>query len=273
MTNSDKKKKSDVPESEEVLIDTAQQAVSQCRWVVGECAAKWTQKYARGRTDADFATLIGLSADQVFQRRRVWESFSDVRDAYPNLKWSHFYSAVTWDDAAECLQWAEETTATVAEMKAWRRAIHGEDLSVAPEEDEAGIAYVPDETTAVVDPDEFGGAGTPSREGGQGGSERSAEPTAMAAARQKEGGGEEYSPFRQGAMTPPSSSEGGDVAVEAPPAPPVKQFVKRTTKALERFEAAITPEFIKEFRTLPESTQNQFIKAVGDLNSKVAELL
>ena len=110
--------KTDVPETEELLIDTAQQAVNQCRWVVGECAAKWTKKYAKGRTDADFAALINLSGDQVFQRRRVWESFADVHESYPKLKWSHFYSAINWDDAAECLQWAEETQATVAEMKA-----------------------------------------------------------------------------------------------------------------------------------------------------------
>jgi hypothetical protein len=46
------------------LVNTAQEAVSHCRWVVGECAGKWTQRYARGRTDADFAALIGLSEGQ-----------------------------------------------------------------------------------------------------------------------------------------------------------------------------------------------------------------
>ena len=64
-------------------------------------------RFARGRTDADFAQLVGLSADQVFQRRRVWETFADVYSGYPALKWSHFYVAVAWDDAAECLQWAQ----------------------------------------------------------------------------------------------------------------------------------------------------------------------
>ena len=60
---------------------------------------KWTEKYARGRTDADFADPVGPEADQVFQRRRVWETFADVHAGYASLKWSHFYAALTWDDA------------------------------------------------------------------------------------------------------------------------------------------------------------------------------
>src|SRR5262245_48854255 len=73
-------------ETEEQLISAAVEAVSHCRWIVGECAAKWTQRYARGRTDADFAALIGITADQVFQRRRVWETFGSVRGDFRTLK-------------------------------------------------------------------------------------------------------------------------------------------------------------------------------------------
>ena len=274
MNSKKKSANANVSESEEVLVETAQQAVNQCRWVVGECAAKWTTKYARGRTDADFALMIGLTGDQVFQRRRVWETFADVYESYSKLKWSHFYSAINWDDAAECLQWAEETEATVAEMKAWRRAMHGEDLTTDADEAEPAVAFIPNETTAVVDPDDFGGEAGGSRAGGNGTRERKPEAdTPTAAARQKEDPGGEYSPFRSGAMTPPAKGQGGETAVASPAAPPVAQVVKRTTKALQRFEAAITPEFVKEFRKLPEQSQSQFIKAVSDLSSKVAELL
>jgi len=35
-----------VEESEAQLVSRAQEAVSQCRWVVGECAAMWTERYA-----------------------------------------------------------------------------------------------------------------------------------------------------------------------------------------------------------------------------------
>src|SRR5579871_6631178 len=134
----------DVTETEEQLVRTAEMAISQCRWTVGECASKWTKRYAKGRTDLDFGALIGISGDQVYQRRRVWETFSDVRDQFASLKWSHFYAALNWDDASECFQWAEETHSTVAEMKAWRRAMRGEDLTSEPEveQGEGSVAYL-----------------------------------------------------------------------------------------------------------------------------------
>lgn len=157
-----------INETEEQLILTAQTAVSSCNWVVGECAAKWTKKYAKGRTDADFATEIGLTPDQVFQRRRVWETFGDVYTEYASLKWSHFYVGLNWDDAPECLQWAEDNDATVAEMRAWRRAVQ-EDLTeeaVDQQYSEWGgdphVVHVPFENTLVKDPADMP---TPSGEG------------------------------------------------------------------------------------------------------------
>lgn len=104
-------------------------ATSHANWVVGECAAVWMKRYSRGRTDADFAQVVGLETHQVYQRRRVWESFGDVYRNYPDLRWSHFAAAVGWDNWRECLQWAQDINATVAEMRAWRRAQRGEDLS------------------------------------------------------------------------------------------------------------------------------------------------
>lgn len=149
--------------AEQALIDRARAAVSESHWLVGDCAAEWTKRFARGRTDADFANLVGLTPDQIYQRRRVWETFADVRERYPHLQWSHFYVALTWDDAPESLQWADEQEATVAEMRAWRRAVRGEELQ--DEAEAAPIAvdvadpppprslaiHVPPEPTAIKD--------------------------------------------------------------------------------------------------------------------------
>ena len=115
-------------ETEQQLIDRAQQALSS-NWTIGKCASIWCERYANGRTDADFADLIGASQQQVNAARRVFERFADVYSTWSNLTWSHFKAAVSWEDAAECLQWAEEISASVREMKAWRRALHGEDLT------------------------------------------------------------------------------------------------------------------------------------------------
>lgn len=120
----------DVVETEQELVTTAKSVLSACNWTVGECAAKWTMRFARGRSDSDFGQLVGLSGDQVYQRRRVWEQFADVKADYPACKWTHFYVALTWPDAAECLAWANENEATIAEMKAWRRMQNGDDLTV-----------------------------------------------------------------------------------------------------------------------------------------------
>lgn len=119
-----------ITETERELIESARLALSSCNWTVGECAAKWCERYSRGRNDADFGAMVGLSGDQIYQRRRVWEQFADVVDDHSQLKWSHFYVALTWEDRDEVLAWADENQATVAEMKAWRRMQNGEDLTL-----------------------------------------------------------------------------------------------------------------------------------------------
>lgn len=121
--------------NEEQLIEAAQRALSSCNWSIGKYASEWTERFSRGRTDAEFGASIGMSGDQVRQRRATYQRFGGISDTYPNLKWSHFYIALTWEDATECLQWANEIEATVAEMKAWRRAKNGEDLTQPAIED------------------------------------------------------------------------------------------------------------------------------------------
>lgn len=121
--------------TEAQIVDRARAAVDLSNWTVGECAAEWTAKYCRGRTDADFASLIGCGVNTVQQCRRVFEEFSPHRNSYPGLKFSHFRAAISWDDAEACLQWAVDNEATYKEMAAWRRMQHGEDLTVDPEPD------------------------------------------------------------------------------------------------------------------------------------------
>jgi hypothetical protein len=43
----------------------------------------------------------------------------------------HIAESDGWDDQLEALRWAAENGATVAEMRAWRRMRHGEDLVVS----------------------------------------------------------------------------------------------------------------------------------------------
>lgn len=118
--------------TEEALVARARNAVSVESWVVGECASQWTKRFARGRTDADFGILLGLSREQVCARRLVYEKF-DNHPTRIHLSWTHFYVALGWEDADEALNWAAEADATTAEMRAWRRAQRGEDLFASNE--------------------------------------------------------------------------------------------------------------------------------------------
>jgi hypothetical protein len=260
-----------VEESEEQLVTRAQDAVSQCRWVVGECAAKWTARYARDRTDSDFAQLIGLSADQVYQRRRVWDAFAGVRAEFPSLKWSHFYSALTWDDSRECLRWAEETRSTVAEMRAWRRARRGEDLSVDSPDDDT-VVFVPGEPEFVHVPGQPAGS-RPRGEGSSSAGAGSEEREALAGvARQGRPGGDEYTPFRSGATAPPPREEPARSGTEAAEPPSTEQLTRRLSATLERFVKLMTPQFRREFRKLPDPVRERFHNAVAELTAHVAEL-
>ena len=63
-------------ETEAQLIARAQMALSECRWTVGECAARWTQRFARGRTDADFANG---GSDRLIDATVAWGDVAAIR--------------------------------------------------------------------------------------------------------------------------------------------------------------------------------------------------
>lgn len=262
-----------MPETEQQLVQRAQNAVSRCNWEVGECAAQWTERYARGRTDADFAAMVGLSADQVYQRRRVAEVFGETHENYSSLKWSHFYTCLTWDDAGECLQWAAENQATVAEMKAWRRAIRGEDLTESPADDFAGdpaILQVSGEPKEVKDVNGDSGQ-SPSRSNGNGSESERAETVAGVP---RNHNGDDYAPYRSdaGSPAPSSSDEGGNLQTVATK-PSALRVIKRATSALNRVNEALTDDVLDDFDNLPRDVRERFTNAVAQLSGTVAGLM
>lgn len=119
------------PHNEKRLIERAVAALTECRWTVGECAAEWT-KAASGRTDADFGLAIGLSGDQVWRMRRVWERFGGD-DSAPvrnlDLAWSHYLIVLTYENANDALHWAADSGANVAEFRVWVRMQRGDELA------------------------------------------------------------------------------------------------------------------------------------------------
>ena len=263
--------------TEQELIQRAQIAVSNCNWTVGECAAQWTKKFARGRTDADFGELVGMSGDQVYQRRRVVEAFADGKDQYAALKWSHFYIALNWEDSAECLSWANDNGATIAEMKAWRRLQRGEDITAEP--DDEATQWGGDGASAFG---EYGSQGTapvrseadlelPAVRAATSGSDskRGSRESATADAAGLSQG--EYAPYRTGATKPPPR----EVLDEVPGSMPsvgTEQSVKRLSVMIERCAKAITPEVQRNFSQLPEKGRTRFLASLMDLRERTAEL-
>jgi hypothetical protein len=257
-----------VAETEEQLINRAIDALSSCHWVVGECAVQWTRRHARGRTDADFGSQVGLSGDQVYQRRRVFERFAGIRDRYPNCKWSHFYAALTWDNAEDCLQWAEETRGTVSEMRAWRRALLGEDLTQSPDDETPPFSFVPSEASWVQSPGEGGERPGVRRGLSAGGDSDDTRQSGFAREVDDESAG--YSPYRKGAGSPPPGER-----VEATSAVPKitpEQALRRMTTTLERCLRVFTPEFVAELSDLPDGVLEKFQKAAAALNSQAQKL-
>ncbi|MDA0589369.1 MAG: hypothetical protein O2820_09785 [Planctomycetota bacterium] len=262
-------------ETEQELIFSARQAISSCNWTVGECAARWTERYAKGRTDADFGQLIGLSGDQIYQRRRVWESFADVADDYSELKWSHFYVSVTWSDSSECLAWAQENKATVAEMKAWRRMQRGEDLTIDAEADlsfdqeAAEPGYGEPLLERVPEPPYGESDGIRSTSDSLEESQASANRIGVVAGGAETDSNANYAPFRSDAGSVPRSSDGED---HSPRGLSPEQAVKRVTAAIERSDRLLTEIVIDSFQDLPEKTRLRFLTAMENLNDRISGL-
>jgi hypothetical protein len=92
--------------SETQLVEISRQSLTACHFTIGAAAAIWCHKYTRGRTDADFGALVGLTVDQIYDRRRVWNRFrvSGLDRKFVGPDWSHYRLNVTRPGAPELLE-------------------------------------------------------------------------------------------------------------------------------------------------------------------------
>lgn len=235
-------------DSEAALIASAKAAITTCNWKVGECASLWTERWARGRTDADFGAAIDLTAEQVGQRRRVWDRWGGKQDMIFGLSWSHYYVALAWEDADTYLEWAYENQATVSEMRAYRTAKTSQEF-LPPAGERGGDPFESDE-------DPFGegeGAGTEAGGAGtdaEGGDEQDAEGTDS----------EEEQPTR-----PPRNGR------EAPEADPKEVFLVTKAKAVKTLEAGMRAvDDLNRLRRLPQ--HDKLIKGLEKMLQTVKEV-
>lgn len=142
-------------QSEGELIEEAKAAVSSSQWTIGRCASTWHRHYASGRTDADFGSKIGgVGARTVNDARRTVERFGPEGERLDlpgpwKLSFTHYLTAVAWDDAEELLGRASSEGWSTKELRAFGRMQHGEDLT-KPAEPEPEVEFV--EPIRVPDP-------------------------------------------------------------------------------------------------------------------------
>lgn len=83
--------------AEQKLIDKASGAVAKSNWTIGQCAHEWCEKYGTGRTDRDFAELIGSTQQTVNFARRVYARFYS-RGSKLQCSWREWKSLLPEDE-------------------------------------------------------------------------------------------------------------------------------------------------------------------------------
>ena len=214
--------------------------------------------------------MVGLSGDQIYQRRRVWEAFGAVQRNFPSLKWSFFYVALNWDDAEDCLQWAADSDATVSEMRAWRRAQRGEDLfaesSDGYSEWASPIGFdtsnIP--LSTVVDPAQYLAPGQGAR-AGVAVADRDMVPTMAGAARESDG----YAPFKADATQVPAAARDTDHEATNRPQMTPEQLWKKAATILDRLNKALTDEVLDVLDEQPEKLKHRMAEALSEIVEKL----
>ena len=101
--------------------------VSQTNWEKGRIICQWRGALVAAAagggsyTDEAWSRRVGnVSPQHVGRLRRVYQRFGATQDAYHGLYWSHFQTALDWDDAEMWLEGAVQNQWSVAEMQVER---------------------------------------------------------------------------------------------------------------------------------------------------------
>ena len=117
--------------------------VSTTNWEKGRIIVQWRQALEQaqapvaGRTDEAWAEQVGgVTPQHVGRLRRVYERFADVCQQYPGLYWSHFHTALDWNDAEMWLEGAVQNGWSISQMRHHRWEALGAPEEQKPKESE-----------------------------------------------------------------------------------------------------------------------------------------
>lgn len=101
-------------------------------------------------SDEAWSRMVGgVTGQHAGRLRRVYERFGDVFGQYEGLYWSHFQSALDWDDAEMWLEGALQTHWSVAEMRRRRWQTLGGIAEEEPHEAEVTASEVDEDYLAA----------------------------------------------------------------------------------------------------------------------------
>jgi hypothetical protein len=129
--------------------------VSTTNWEKGRIIYEWRAALlgagapSREYADEAWARRVGaVTGQHVGRLRRVYERFGDSANEYPRLYWSHFHSALDWDDAEMWLEGALQSGWSVSQMRRQRWEAMGAVEADRPREADVVAADVDEDVRA-----------------------------------------------------------------------------------------------------------------------------
>ena len=106
--------------------------VSTTNWEKGRIIQEWRMALSSANapaaeySDEAWSQRVGnVTGQHVGRLRRVFERFGPIAAEFPGLYWSHFQSALDWNDAEMWLEGAVQSRWSVAEMRRQRSETRG----------------------------------------------------------------------------------------------------------------------------------------------------
>ena len=123
--------------------------VSQTNWEKGRLILNWREALVAAEvprqaySDESWANRVGnVTAQHVGRLRRVFERFGSAYEKYPGLYWSHFHTALDWEDAEMWLEGAIQKSWSVTQMRVQRWEAVGAPEHLKPQESDIFVAEI-----------------------------------------------------------------------------------------------------------------------------------
>ncbi len=239
--------------------------ISTTNWEKGKIISQWRaalrETFAPASTYSDEAwcrQVGGVTPQHVGRLRRVYDRFHQTHKTYAGLYWSHFLSALDWEDAEMWLEGAVQSKWSVSEMRRKRWETLGGDPASEPKESEVSASTEDEDFTPLAESD----PGTSVADG----------PRSVAEGPRPDGPdfGDEDD---VGSPAAESNSEADDSLAWEETAPPESPFAALPSlpvdlaEALEQFKLGIIRHRASGWS---EVSQNDVVKALEALKSFVA---